>query len=69
MHRADFDLGFSLAVEISAFAGQKGERLDVAPGPVGGVAVEDRCIGGIDAVNPQGVHVHAIRGDDEAKRR
>src|SRR5207237_10379966 len=49
MHRADLDSGFSLAVEISAFAGQQRERLDVAPAPVGRVAVEDRCVGGVDA--------------------
>ena len=49
MHRADLDSGFSLAVEISAFAGQERERLDAAPGPIGCVAVEERGVGGIDA--------------------
>ena len=45
MHRAYFDPGFSLAVEIAALAGHQGKRRDVSPRPIGGVAVEDRRVG------------------------
>ena len=65
VHRADLDSGFSLAVEISAFAGQQRERLDAAPGPIGSVAVEDRCVGGVDAANLHTIHRQPIRGYDE----
>ena len=70
MHRADFYPGFSLAVEISAFAGQERERLDAAPRPIGRVAIEQRCIGGIDAAylhsvdrQPIGCHEERAAGD------
>ena len=65
VHRADLDPGFSLAVEISAFSGQQRERLDAAPGPIGRVAVEDRCVGGVDAANLHTIHRQPIRGHDE----
>ena len=65
MHRADLDSGFSLAVEISAFAGQQRERLDVAPAPVGRVAVEDRCVGGVDAANMHAIHRQMVRCHDQ----
>ena len=64
MHRANFDPGFALAVEISTLSGQQRERLDVAPGPIGSVAVEDRCVGGIDAVN-----LHAISPSSDRSPR
>ena len=65
VHRADLDSGFSLAVEISAFAGQQRERLDAAPGAIGSVAVEDRCVGGVDTANLHTIHRQPIRGYDE----
>ncbi len=75
MHRADLDPGFSLAVEISALSGQKRERLDAAPGAIGSVAVEDRCVGGIDAPNlnaidrqPIGCHDQRSAGDRRGGR-
>ena len=65
MHRADLDSGFSLVVEISAFAGQHRERLGAPPRPIGRVAVEDRCIGGIDAADLQAIHRQMVRCHDQ----
>ncbi len=65
VHRADLDSGFALAVEISAFAGQQRKRLDVTPCPIGRVAVEDRCVGGVDAADLHAIHRQPIGSYDE----
>ena len=53
VHRANLDSGFAGAVEIATLAGHQRKRRDVAPGPVGGVAVEDGRVRAADAVNLQ----------------
>jgi len=51
--RAPRECQFSirLAIKIAALVGGQGEWLDVSPGSIGCVAVEDRRIGIADAVN------------------
>ena len=65
VRRANLDLRFAFAVKIAALAGHHGKWRDVAPRPIGGVAVEHRRIGAIDAVNLQLVYRHTVGGNHD----